>query len=408
MQNLNDADSQFPAVAKIDLDAVHHNLTVVGEQAGGAQVMAIVKANAYGHGRLPVALTALSAGVTRLGVSQVSEGLRLRAELDAEGIDRKDAVVFAWLADPDQDWAQALDADLELSASSTSVLRRIAQAARETGHRAPVHLKVDVGMSRAGARGEDFSDLLAEAKRLEESGNVEVVGIWSHLPAADDLSEDGLAAVDSQVRVFTKAVQEAQAAGLNPRWQHLAATGGTLWHPQTRGNMVRIGIGMYGLSPDVDVASSAELGLRPALSLQAPIVLVKRLPAGTRVSYGGTWRAEEPTWVGLVPLGYADGIPRNASNVGPVTVVTGHCPYRSRVLGRVCMDQFVIDLGTGNKPEAVEGDTAVLIGTGPEEPSADDWARECGTINYEVVTRLAPTIRREYERGEASLDADLD
>ena len=408
MQNVDHTGEYIPGVATVDLGAVRHNLGVLGRHAPQSEIMAIVKADGYGHGRLPVALAALSAGVTRLGVSQVSEGLKLRAELDAEGIDRQDASVFAWLADPDQNWGQALDADLELSASSIPVLRRIAQAVRESGRRAPVHLKVDVGMSRAGALGEDYFALVAEARRLEEAGHIEVIGIWSHLPAADDLTEEGRATVGRQTEVFLQAVAQARAAGLDPRWQHLAATGGTIWHPRTRGNMVRIGIGMYGLSPDATVASSGELGLRPALSLRAPLVLVKRLPAGAGVSYGGTWRTEEPTWVGLVPLGYADGIPRHASNVGPVTVLTGEGPYSSRVLGRVCMDQFVIDLGTGDEPVAGEGDTAVLIGNGPGEPSADDWARECGTINYEVVTRLAPTIRRDYEQGGAELNANLE
>ena len=187
------------------------------------------------------------------------------------------------------------------------------------------------------------------------------------------------------------------------------ATGGLLWHPAARMDLVRVGIGLYGLSPDPSVATSAELGLRPVMRLESALVQVKRIDAGQAVSYGGTWSAPTDRWVGLVPLGYSDGVPRAASSAGPVSVGG----LRTSVVGRVCMDQVVIDLGpavdeTGAPlPAAARvGDTAVLWGS-PEPsgqeavPTADEWAQACGTINYEIVTRLGARIPRCYVGGEA-------
>ncbi len=391
-----ESNESFPGLIQVDLEAVQHNLALLRDRASGAQVMAVVKADAYGHGRLPVALAALRAGVDYFGVSQIAEAIQLRRQLDSAGISPDAARIFSWLTGPGQDWELALNADIELSASSVDILDRIAAAALRLGKTAPVHLKVDVGMSRGGATIFDLPQLAERARVLQQQGAVSVVGIWSHLPAADDLSETGEARINRQVDLFNRAVTIAEAAGLRPRLRHLAATSGTLWYPQTHLDLVRVGIGMYGLSPDAGVAGSEELGLRPALSLGAPLTLVKQISAGTSVSYGGTWTAETDHWIGLVPLGYADGIPRHASNAGPVTV-GGR--YRTQILGRVCMDQFVVDLGTGATPQAAEGDWVTLIGSGALDPTADDWAEVSGTINYEVVTRLAATIPRDYGKG---------
>ncbi len=391
------AHEHFPGTVEVDLDAIRHNLRVLKRRAGSSELMAVVKADAYGHGRLPVALAALREGVHWFGISQVSEALVFRKQLDEAGVPRSEANVLTWLAGPEQDWQAALRSDLNVSASSPEVLRRIGEAARTLDRTAEVHLKVDVGMSRGGARGAEFAELARLARELEEDGSVRVVGVWSHLPQADDMSEVGSKVTAEQIACFEDALAAAKRAGLTPDLRHLAATSGTLWHTDSHYDMVRVGIGMYGLSPDPSVATSADLDLRPALSVKAPLVLVKQLPAGTSVSYGGTWTAEQDHWVGLVPLGYADGIPRHASNAGPVTVYGQSGPYQSHILGRVCMDQIVVSLGTGSSPAAAEGDTVALIGPELDDPTADDWALVSGTINYEIVTRLAPTIRREYQ-----------
>lgn len=392
----NSGSDHFPGQIDVDLAAIRHNLRTLQQRARGSQLMAVVKADAYGHGRGPVALAAYEAGVRWFGVSQVNEALKLVAELTGAGV--RDARVFAWLAAPNQDWEAALSAGLHLSASSTFTLESIAAAAQTLALTAPIHLKVDVGMGRGGARGDDFAHLALVAARLEAEGLITVEGIWSHLPEADDITEAGHETMAGQVARFERALAQAREAGLEPKLRHLAATSGTLWYPETHYDLVRVGIGMYGLSPNPQVAASADLNLRPALSLGAPVILVKRLPAGAGVSYGATWRAERPHWVGLVPLGYADGIPRHGSNSAPVTVQTVDGPFLSQILGRVCMDQVVISLGEGDEPAARVGDWAVLIGSGPGEPSADEWARACGTINYEIVTRLAPTISRHYHQ----------
>lgn len=390
-------DELFPGRATIDLDAVKANLRLFQQMAGDAQVMAVVKANAYGHGSLQVALTAIDAGVRWLGVSQVSEAIDLARELERAGTDLSKVTLFSWLAAADSDFSEAIRRGIHLSASSPLVLQQIARSADTAGQCANVHLKIDVGMSRGGAPAADFPALVREALLLSDSVNT--VAIWSHLPQADDPEGPGAAVTRAQLGRFNDGVQQAKELGLEPELRHLAATSGAIWHPDTHFDIVRVGIGVYGLSPNPSVATSAELGLRPVMTVSAPLVLVKQLPAGEGVTYGATWRTEQPNWVGLVPLGYADGVPRAASNTAPVTVFTADGPVRTRIVGRVCMDQFVIDLGTGVGPMAEVGDRAVLFGAGPDQPLADDWGEACGTINYEIVTRIAPCVPRIYTEG---------
>lgn len=407
-------DSPYPARARIDLGAIADNLAVLRTCAPGAIQLAVVKADAYGHGLLPVARTALESGARYLGVAQLGEALALRAGLDDAGIARDDAPILAWIAPSGADWARALRADIELSVSWTWVLAEICAAARDTGIRARIHVKIDTGMSRAGSTLADLPALAAAVRTAADEGLVEVVGAWSHLSRGDDPSEEGRASTASHLAIFTRGLDILARAGVEPKIRHLAATSGICWHPETHFDMVRAGIGMYGLSPDPAVASAASLGLRPAMTLEAPLSSVKVVEADTPASYGGTWRAPSRRWLGLVPLGYADGILRAASNRGPVLVDAPKAPIRTRVVGRICMDQFIVDLGeahgeagdpSARTPEfpARVGDTAVLFGDPAKgAPSADEWAEAAGTINYEIVSRLGERIPRTYSPARLS------
>lgn len=400
-------ESPYPGRAIVDLGAIGENLEVLRAFAPGAVQMAVVKADAYGHGLLPVAMAALRAGATWLGVAQLAEARALRDGLDAAGIDRSAAPILAWIAPSGADWAGALEAGIDLSVSWTWVLAEICAAARDTGIRARIHVKIDTGMSRAGSTQADFPALVTAVRMAEEEGLVEVIGAWSHLSRGDDLSEDGLASTAAHVEIFEQGLKTLADAGVEPRLRHLSATAGILWHPQAHYDLVRVGIGMYGLSPDPLTASGASLGLRPAMTLQAPLTSVKAVEDGTPASYGGTWRTPGRRWLGLVPLGYADGILRAGSNGAPV-LVEGREAIATRVVGRICMDQFIVDLGpaegapgapsarSGHAPARV-GDAAILFGDPAKgAPSADDWAQAAGTINYEIVTRLGDRVLRVH------------
>ena len=407
--------------AVIDLEAVAHNGRRLA-QVAGVPWMAVVKADAYGHGLGPIALTALSVGASWLGVAQLAEALALRALLDEADVDRPAGEpsgqaprILTWLLpvmDParaaaeDSPLRAALAADLDLSVSTLPQLEALSAAARAQATTARLHLKVDTGMSRGGAMAEDLPALAAALRQAEDEGVVDVVGLWSHLSRADEPTSGS---TEQHLERYRQAEQIVQEAGLRPSIHHLAATGGLLWHPEARMDLVRAGIGLYGLSPDPSVATSSELGLQPAMRLESALVQVKRIDAGQAVSYGGTWRAPTERWVGLVPLGYSDGIPRAAGSTGPV----GVGGIMSSIVGRVCMDQVVIDLGPARDETgallpapAQVGDTAVLWGA-PDAvgqvavPTADEWAQACGTINYEIVTRLGARVPRCYVGAEA-------
>ncbi len=402
----------YPGRAVVDLDAIAHNLRILREAAPHALQMAVVKADAYGHGRLPVALTALRAGSEWLGVAQLAEALELRSGLDAAGIAREDAPILAWIAPSGADWARAIEADIDVSVSWTWALAEIAAAARSVGRPARIHVKIDTGMSRAGSAPAELPALAAAVRMAVDGGQVDLVGVWSHFSRADDPSPEGLASTAEHVAIFEDGLRTLDEAGLTPRIRHIGATSGILWHPEAHYDMVRAGIGLYGLSPDPAVATSTELGLHPAMRLEAPLTSVKVVEADRPVSYGGTWRTPTRRWLGLVPLGYADGIPRAASNAGPVSVAAVGGPIVTHIVGRVCMDQFVIDLGpvhdgessTSAEPPAQVGDMAVLFGDATRErvPMADDWARACDTINYEIVTRVGPRVPRVHIRAKGS------
>ena len=344
----------------------------------GVEVMAVVKADGYGHGAVRSAAAALAGGATRLGVTDVAEALQLRRG----GID---APILAWLHAPGASFDEAAALGVELGISSMDQLQRAAAAAsadRPVG----VHLKVETGLGRNGIAPEDFGAVFAEAARLERIGRLRVTGLFSHVSNASP--DDDRAALAR----FREASEAASAVGLAPRVRHLAATQAAIDLPEMRLDCVRLGLGIYGLSP-FDDRTPAELGLRPAMTLHASVAAVRRVPAGHGVSYSYTYRTDRDTTLALVPAGYADGVPRQASNAGPV-VIGGR---RFRVAGRIAMDQFVVDVG--DAPVSV-GDEAVLFGDATlGAPSAREWADAASTINYEIVTRIGPRVpRREAQR----------
>lgn len=377
----------FPARAVVDLSALASNVRSLRAHAPTAQLMAVVKADAYGHGLLPSARAALAGGATWLGTAQMDEALALRAA----GI--TEPRVLTWLYAPGAPLARAIEADVDVAVSSASALTEVVAAARAVGRTARVHLKVDTGLGRNGLTPVDLADLLPGALRVQAEGAVALVGIWSHLAFAD---EPDHATVRAQHEVFADAVRLAESAGARLEVRHLANSAATLTSPQVHYDLVRPGIAVYGLSPVPQLGEPADFGLVPVMTLEAELATVKRVPAGHGVSYAHQYVTPVDTVLGVVPLGYGDGIPRHASGTperlgGPVRVGE----RTLGVAGRVCMDQLVVDLG----PEAGEqaGDRVELYGTGVDGgPTAQDWARAAGTISYEIVTRLSRSVPREY------------
>jgi alanine racemase len=365
----------------VDLDAVAANVGVLSRAAGGTPVMAVVKADGYGHGLVPVARAALAGGAAWLGVAQVAEALTLRAA----GLRTP---LLAWLAVPGGDLGDAVAAGVDVAVAAPWALEEAAAAGRAAGTPARVHLKVDTGLGRGGATAADWPGLVDAALAGEAAGEVRVVGLWSHYAWAD---APGHPTVTAQTDAFRAAVALAEERGARPEVRHLANSAATLTHADARFDLVRPGLAVYGLSPVPDVASAAELGLRPAMTLRTRLALVKRVPAGHGVSYGHAYTTPRETVLGLVPLGYADGLPRHASGSGPVAVGAD----RTTVAGRVCMDQVVVDLGPASTARA--GDEVVLFGAGDAGgPTAQDWAEAAGTISYEIVARVSARLPRRY------------
>jgi alanine racemase len=377
-----------PAEAVVDLDAVAGNVAALRERAGNAEVMAVVKADAYGHGLVPSAMAARAGGATWLGVAQLSEGLALRAAGDTGRL-------LSWLHVPGDQFADAITADIDLSVSATWSLDEIIAAARAVGRTARVHLKIDTGLSRNGVTQHDWADVVAATLRAEAEGAVRFVGVWSHMIWADAPQHPS---VLHQIELLTQAIEIAERAGARLEVRHLANSAATLTTPSAHFDVVRPGLAVYGLSPVPDLGGPQTYGLRPAMTLHAQLALVKRVPAGSGVSYGHAFTTDRDTVLGLVPVGYGDGIPRAATNRGPV----GLAGHRYRIAGRVCMDQIVVDLG----PDATaqQGDRVVLFGDAAlGEPTAQDWAEAIDTISYEIVTRIGQRVPRRYV-GAAALD----
>ena len=361
----------------VDLDAIAANTAALRERVG-RPLMAVVKADGYGHGMVPAARAALAGGADALGVAVLEEALTLRAA----GVT---APLLAWLHAPGTDYAAALAADIEVSVNAEWALAEVVDAVRATGRTAQVHLFADTGLSREGATEAEWPGLVAAAARAQADGEVTVVGLWSHMAYADAPTHPTSGA---QVRVFEEAVAIARAAGLTGARLHLANSAATVALPETWYDMVRPGIAVYGLDPLG--GDPAAHGLRPAMTVRACAALTKRVPAGVGVSYGHTDVPETETTLLLVPVGYADGVPRAAGNRAPVLAAGA----RRTIAGRVCMDQFVLDVGDA---EVHAGDEVVLWGPGDGgEPSAQDWADAVDTIHYELVTRIGGRFTRRY------------
>ena len=360
------------AEAIVDLSAIKHNVELLKKTAG-TKLLAVVKADAYGHGLVPVAKAAVSAGADYLGVALLEEAIALREAGIATPI-------LAWLVQPGSDFAKAIELDIELAAASLAALKEISDAS--TSKKARVHLEVDTGMTRGG--------FLAEWDQLgaEHLQNIEIVGIFSHFARAD---EPGEKQNQEQLARFNEMISRLHSLGFTNVIRHLSNSAATLKDHSAAFDMVRTGIAMYGLSPDVKtLGTSQSLGLRPAMQLRAALYLVKDVPANTPVGYGATENTSADTKLGVVAMGYADGIPRIAHDAG--ILFSGK---RAPIIGRVSMDQFVVDLGAASK--AKSGDWVVIFGNGSHsEYTADDWGAASGSINYEIVTRIGPRVPRIY------------
>ena len=375
----------WQAEVRVDLDAIRDNVATL-RASTTAEVMAVVKADGYGHGMLPVARAALAGGATWLGGCTLGEALELRRG----GIT---APVLAWLLSPGLPLHEGVAADVDLNAADLAQLGELLAAARQAGRPARVHLKLDTGLARGGSTRDDWPGLLEAAAKAQADGELEVVGIWSHFANADS---PGHESIDHQLAAFADGLAVAERYGIEPRYRHIANSAATLTRPDAHYDLVRPGIAVYGLSP---LARDYPIGLRPAMTARARVALTKRVPAGQGVSYGHTYFTSRETTLAQVPLGYADGVPRHASNIGPVSL-----GGKTRTIaGRVCMDQFVLDCG--DDPVA-PGDVATLFGPGDDgAPTATDWADAIGTINYEIVTRFgSPRVPRVYD-GTAGVPA---
>jgi alanine racemase len=371
--------STAAAKVVVDLGAIQHNVRLLRELAGSAEVMVVVKADGYGHGASRVGQAAIAAGASELGVATLDEALDLRH-------DGVTAPVLCWLHAPGTDFAPALAADVQLGVSSTRQLAEVLDAAGRTGRTATVTVKVDTGLSRNGVGPAEFGDLLVALRRAASDEAIRLRGIMSHLACGDDPTSP---VNDQQAQRFSEMLTQAREAGVEFEVAHLCNSPAAMTRPDLAFDMVRPGIAVYGQTP---IPARGHMGLRPAMTLKCPVALVRSLKAGDGVSYGHTWVATADTTVALIPLGYADGVFRGLS--GRISVqINGR--LRPNV-GRICMDQFVVDLGPG-PVDVSEGDEAILFGPGDGgEPTTLDWAELLGTINYEVVTSPRGRVSRLY------------
>jgi alanine racemase len=364
----------------VDVAAIRHNVRTLRELVAPAQLMVVVKADGYGHGLAESARAARDAGAEWLGVATVDEALALRAAGDT-------GRVLCWLTVPGEDYRAVIEQDVDVTVYSQEELAEVVAGAG--ARTARVQVKVDTGLSRGGAPAEEWSALFAAAAGLERDGRIAVTGVWSHLSSSDEPDDPANAA---QEALFHEALTAAERAGLRPEVRHLANSAAAILRPSARLDLVRVGIAAYGLDPAP--GHTPDLGLVPAMTARASLALVKHVDAGAAVSYGRTWTAEHSTTLGLVPVGYADGVPRVAGNRAEVWVAGDRRPVR----GRICMDQLVVDL---DDAKAAAGDDAVLFGPGVHgEPTAQDWAEACGTISYEIVTRIGGRMTRRHVEGD--------
>ncbi|OBB24145.1 alanine racemase [Mycolicibacterium peregrinum] len=365
--------------AVVDLGAIDHNVRLLREHAGDARVMAVVKADGYGHGAVEVGTAALAAGAAELGVVTIAEAVALRAG----GIT---APVLCWLHPPGTDFTPALENDVQVAVSSVRQLDDVLAAVRQTGRAATVTVKVDTGLSRNGVSPADFPALVAALARAQAEGAIRVRGIMSHLVHGDEPDNPFN---ELQGKRLTAMREQAAEQGVVFEVAHIANSPAAMTRPDLAFDMVRPGIAVYGLSP---IPDRGDMGLIPAMTLKCPVALVRSVHAGDGVSYGHRWIADRDTMLALLPVGYADGIFRSLSGRIEVLIKGRRRP----AVGRICMDQFVVDLGP-DATDVAEGDDAILFGPGTQgEQTAQDWAELLGTINYEVATSPRGRITRTY------------
>ena len=370
------------ARAEINLAAIAENLKFIKSKTS-AQVLAVVKADAYGHGLIDVAKAAEKAGADWFGTALLEEGIALRNN----GIRKP---IISWLTPIGEDFKTAINLDIDLSLSSIELLNEIILVGKSINKVPRVHIEIDTGMNRGGF-GDDWGLLLPEIVKAVKANEIKPIGIWSHFARADEPNE---VMNKTQLDVFTQKVKQLNDAGVSPEFIHIANSAASLSNEAAHKNIIRWGIGLYGLSPDViNMGDSKSLGLKPAMKLFAKLQLVKAVKAGQSVGYGGTAITKSDTKLGVITLGYADGVPRNANNSAGIYVAGKRAP----IIGRVSMDQFVVDLGTDSS--AKTGDEVIVFGDGSQgEYTIDEWAKACGTINYEIVTRIGVRVPRIYSR----------
>ena len=370
------------ARAEVNLAAIASNLKFIKSKTK-SQVLAVVKADAYGHGLVTVAKAAQEAGADWFGTALLEEAIALRNS----GITKP---IIAWLTPPGEDFKTAINLGIDLSISSVELLAEIAAAGKALNKIPRVHIELDTGMNRGGF-GDELDTAIPELADQVKSGAVKVIGIWSHFARAD---EPGIVMNQAQLSEFNSRVEQLKKAGITSEYLHLANSAASLTIPDAHKNIIRWGIGLYGLSPDVkNLGTSSDLGINSAMKLISKLQLVKAVKAGQSVGYGSTATTKVDTKLGVVTMGYADGIPRNASNLAGVFVAGKRAP----LIGRVSMDQFVVDLGATSL--AKTGDEVIVFGDGSGgEYTIDEWAKACGTINYEIVTRIGTRVPRIYPR----------
>jgi len=366
--------------AYVDLAAIRDNVKVLQNLAKNSEVMAVVKADAYGHGLIPVAKAARQGGATWLGTALLEEAISLRNSGDSGRI-------LTWLGSPNDKWQECIDLGIDVSVSSIEIASEVIKAAKKIGKKSKIHIKVDTGLGRNGVMPGDLADLTSLLEEATANGLVEVVAVWTHFALADAPSSP---TISKQLEVLDASFKFVESRGFKNLMKHAANSAATLTSPHTHFDLVRPGIAVYGITPGGGVGKASEFGLRPAMTLKAQATLVKDVPAGHGISYGAEYVTKQNTKIALIPLGYADGIPRIAGNKGAV-LANGK---KLSVAGRVCMDQFVIDIGD---LDFSTGDEVILFGDPAQnEPDVEEWAKASQSIGYEIVTRLGSRVPRIY------------
>lgn len=370
------------ACVEVNLSAIAQNFKSIKSQTT-ADVLAVVKADAYGHGLIQVSKALEDAGADWFGTALLEEAINLRKA----GVLKP---IISWLTPLGEDFKSAIDLGIDLGIPSIDLLDEVIEAASAIGKAARIHLEIDTGMSRGGVLS-DWDDLLQVLLKAVKAKQIEVIGIWSHFARADEPDE---VMNKVQLQIFEEKIELAREAGITAEFIHIANSAALFTNKISHKNIIRTGIALYGLSPDINnVGASSALGVRPAMILKAKLNLVKEVPAGVSVGYGGTAITNSETKLGIISLGYADGIPRNTDSSAGVFVAGARAP----IIGRVSMDQFVVDLGLACS--AKTGDEVIVFGDGSSgEYTVDEWAKAAGTINYEIITRIGPRVPRIYSR----------